>query len=91
MAAAPGDWPWCSYRAHVGEAADLPSLDTHGLHGYLLQRPATTVADHRRAGRLYAQLVADGQGVALWDEGLRQQIYLGDECRRWPSRRAGRP
>jgi putative transposase len=44
-----------------------------------LQRPAATAADHRRSGRRYAELVAAGQGEALWDEGLRQQIYLGDE------------
>ena len=25
-------------------------------------------------------LVAQGQDVALWDEGLRQQIYLGDDA-----------
>jgi len=27
-----------------------------------------------------AALVAQGQDVALWDEGLRQQMYLGDEA-----------
>jgi putative transposase len=79
MLAGPGDWPWSSYRAHVGEAATPPWLDADGLHGYLLQRPAATAADHRRAAQRYAELVAAGHGEALWDEGLRQQIYLGDE------------
>jgi putative transposase len=82
MVAAPGDWPWSSYRAHVGALGDQPGppwLDTAGLHGYLLQQPATSAADHRRAGQQYAALVAQGLGVALWDDGLRQQIYLGDE------------
>jgi len=40
LVAEPGDWPWSSYRAHVGDAATPPWLDTDGLHGYLLQRPA---------------------------------------------------
>lgn len=80
MVAGPGDWPWSSYRAHVGEAATPPWLDTDGLHGYLLQRPAATAADHRRAARRYAELVAQGQDEALWDDGLRQQIYLGDDA-----------
>ena len=80
MVIGPGDWPWSSYRAHVGDAATPPWLDTDGLHGYLLQEPATTAADRRRAARRYAALVAQGRDVALWDEGLRQQIYLGDEA-----------
>jgi putative transposase len=37
-------------------------------------RPPTTAA------RRYAVLVAQGQDVVLWDEGLRQQIYLGDDA-----------
>ncbi len=32
----PGEWPWSSYRAHVGEAHPPPWLDMGGLHGYLL-------------------------------------------------------
>jgi putative transposase len=73
----PGAWPWSSYRAHVGEEETPPWLDTEGLHGYLLGRPAVTVADHRRAARQYAALVAADRGTDLWSEGLRQQVYLG--------------
>jgi len=80
MVSAPGEWPWSSYRAHVGEADPPPWLDTDGLHGYLLQEPPTTAAQRRRAARQYAALVAQGQGVALWEDGLRQQIYLGDDA-----------
>ena len=39
MVSAPGEWPWSSYRAHVGEANPPPWLDTDGLHGNLLQEP----------------------------------------------------
>ena len=78
MVAEPAAWPWSSYRAHTGQAESPPWLDTAGLHGYLLQRPAVTAADHRRAAKRYAQIVADAHGAELWGDALRQQIYLGD-------------
>jgi putative transposase len=83
MVAAPADWAWSSYRVHAGlasEAATPPWLDVAGLHGYLLGRPAETAADHRHAAQRYARLVAEASPVRLWDEALRQQIYLGDEA-----------
>jgi len=49
------------------------------LHGYLLGRDPASAEDVQRAQRLYAELVAAGQGVQLWDEGLNRQIYLGDD------------
>ena len=33
----------------------------------------------QRAARRYAQLVAAGRDVRLWDERLNRQIYLGDD------------
>lgn len=74
----PGAWAWSSYLAHVGRAASPDWLDTAGLHAYLLARAALTPADRRRAAARYAALVAAGRDVRLWDDGLRQQIYLGD-------------
>ncbi len=71
-------WPWSSYAAHTGRAPVPPWLHTVGLHGYLLERPAVTAADHRQAARRYAQVVANAQGLELWEDGLRQQIHLGD-------------
>ncbi|WP_457443529.1 transposase [Roseateles sp. P5_E4] len=79
MVAGPADWPWSSYRAHVGQAASSAWLDTPGLHGYLLGQDPASPADVKRAQRLYAELVVAGQGVPLWDEGLNRQIYLGDD------------
>ena len=80
MVRAPGDWAWSSYRAHVGQSDAPHWLDTDGLHGYLLQRPVQGAADARRAAARYARLVAEGRDVRLWDNALRQQIYLGDEA-----------
>jgi len=76
----PADWAWSSYRAHVGKASSPDWLDTVGLHGYLLGREPRGAADHRRAARRYAELVATARGSALWSAALRQQIYLGDEA-----------
>ena len=75
----PGAWPWSSYRAHVARAEPPPWLDTAGLHGFLLGHEAGSEAERQLAATRYAKLVAAGRGVALWDEALRQQIYLGDE------------
>jgi putative transposase len=79
MVPSAGEWPWSSYLAHVGQVITPEWLDTAGLHGYLLGRDALTPADHRLAAHRYATLVADGLGVDLWGQGLRQQIYLGDD------------
>lgn len=79
MVAHPRDWPWSSYRAHVGEQAPPVWLDTAALHAHLLDREAETLADRHQAAQLYADLVAAAHGVRLWDEALRQQIHLGDD------------
>ncbi len=73
------DWLWSSYRHHVGLADRLAWLDTAGLHGYLLGHDAQTLADARRAARMYAQWVAAGRGVRLWDDALNRQVFLGDD------------
>ena len=76
----PQDWPWSSYLSHTG-AREAPAwLDTPGLHRYLLGRESASRADHRRACRLYADLVASAPDLQVWPDGLRQQIYLGDEA-----------
>ena len=75
----PADWTWSSYRSHVGLAERLAWLDTPGLHGYLLGRDAQTPADAGRASRRYAQLVAAGRDVRLWDDALNRQVFLGDD------------
>lgn len=79
---AAGEWPWSSYLAHVGEAPTPPWLDSDGLHGYLLGRPVASARDRRQAARRYAALVADARPdeVPIWQDGLRSQIFLGDEA-----------
>jgi REP element-mobilizing transposase RayT len=79
MVAHPIDWPWSSYRAHVGEQAPQAWLDTPSVHGYLLGCDVTTSRDARRATLRYAKLVEQGKDVRLWDAALKQQIFLGDD------------
>lgn len=80
MVGHPRDWPWSSYRAHCRLAASPPWLDTDGLHAHLMAREVNTPALQRRAAQRYADLVAAARDLRLWDEGLRQQIYLGDQA-----------
>lgn len=82
MVAAADDWPWSSYRAHVGNAATPPWLDSDGLHGYLLGRPVDGARDRQQAAQRYAALVneAGADEQTIWQTGLRQQVFLGDEA-----------
>jgi hypothetical protein len=74
------DWPWSSCRAHLDLAAAPPWLDVAGLDGFLLQRSATTTADRAAAAACYAALVdtAMPDEPSIWQQGLRQQVDLGD-------------
>ncbi|MEH0167984.1 transposase [Roseateles microcysteis] len=72
------DWPWSSCRAHLGLAEPPAWLDVDGLHSHLLERPALSSADHRRAAERYARLLAADPNLDLWQGHLRQQIFLGD-------------
>ena len=76
----PQGWPWSSYRAHVGEQTAPDWLDTDGLQGHVLGRPVRTATDRLRGARRYAELVASSAKTPLWENALRQQIYLGDEA-----------
>lgn len=74
----PGAWPGSSFRALAGIDASPDWLDVDGLHAYLLNRPASTPALHRRAGERYAALLAEDPQFDLWPGRLREQIFLGD-------------
>ena len=68
----PQDWHWSSYRAHVGLDHVPQWLDSVAVWRQL--------AGSEAAGkRRYAEFVAQGRGVRLWEEALSGQIYLGDE------------
>jgi len=75
-----GDWPWSSYRAHIGQAPTPDWLDTAGLHGYLLGRPVARTRDSTQAAARYAELVeqAQPQDATFWQQALQGQVFLGD-------------
>ena len=80
MVSHPDDWPWSSYQAHAGSRAPQLWLDTPSVHGYLLGQDVGNSRDARRAALRYEKLVEQGKDVQLWNEALKQQIYLGDDA-----------
>ena len=74
MVAAPGDWRWSSYLAHTG-AVERP----HWLSSTLLYEQLAPLTPLQDGLARYPVFVAQGQGVRLWDEALKGQIYLGDD------------
>jgi hypothetical protein len=54
-------------------------LDSGGLHGYLLGEDVRNAQDRQQAAGRYAALVDSSPDLQIWAEGLRQQIFLGDE------------
>jgi REP element-mobilizing transposase RayT len=71
-------WPWSSYRAHAGIGARPVWLESDALHGQLLGRQLETADDHSAACSSYRAFVQAGRDDALWERGLRQEIYLGE-------------
>lgn len=65
------DWPWSSYRATVGLTPAPEWLAAEEILGPL-------GSERVAARRAYAAFVAEGGGDVVWD-GLRNQIFLGDE------------
>jgi REP element-mobilizing transposase RayT len=74
MVRRPQDWTWSSYRAHTGRIEGPAWLDSTVLHRQLASR-----APRRDGPGRYAEFVAQGRNVKLWEEALAGQIYLGDE------------
>ena len=82
LVARPGDWTWSSCQAHLGQVPAPAWLDTLGLQGCLLGRPAVTDADFRLAALRYAELVdaANDDDASFWQQAVRAQVFMGDEA-----------
>lgn len=74
MVRRPQDWVWSSYRAHTAKVESPVWLASSMLH-----RQLAPGAPRREGPERYAQFVAQGRDVKLWEEALSGQIYLGDE------------
>ena len=70
----PDAYRWSSYRALAGLADQPDWLDVHSVHEQVAPGKNTPYVAAK-----YAQFVSEGKGIRLWDEHLRQQIYLGDD------------
>ncbi len=69
-----GQWRWSSYRATAGQRPAPPWLTVSWVLAQFGRRRAQAIDR-------YKAFVRQGSGVASpWEEGLRQQIYLGDEA-----------
>jgi len=75
MVKRPDAYAWSSYRALAGLASRPDWLDAQPVYEQIAPGKSA-----ERAAAKYAQFVAQGKGVQLWDEHLRQQIYLGDDA-----------
>jgi putative transposase len=74
MVERPEAYRWSSYRALAGLADPPDWLDVRSVHEQIAPGKGTA-----EAGAKYAQFVSEGKEVQLWDQHLRQQIYLGDD------------
>lgn len=63
-----------AYRAHTGQAVRPPWLDSKPLYAQLAPKKSQATAASK-----YAEFVAQGAGVPLWDDHLQQQIFLGGD------------
>ena len=73
MVADAGQWPWSSYAAMVGAAEPPPWLNTEWLLGQF-------GATRGEAMLRYRDFVRAGVGRSSVWEGLRAQVYLGDDA-----------
>jgi REP element-mobilizing transposase RayT len=72
MVETPGEWPWSSYQATVGDVPAPAFLATDWLLRAFADTRAQAVAGYRR-------FVAEGIGAASPWQDLKGQIYLGCE------------
>jgi putative transposase len=80
LVAAPSDWFWSSYAAHVGTREAPSWLETDALHGHLLGRDVASAEDRLLARTLYEQLVSTGRDDDFWRRSLRANAYLGEDA-----------
>ena len=74
MVERPDAYRWSSYRALAGLVALPEWLDAQPLYSQLAPGKPPGQAAFK-----YAEFVTQGRGVKLWDEHLKQQIYLGGD------------
>ena len=75
------DWRWSSHAAHTGRCqAPPPWLASAELLGVLMGQPPQDDVETAAAQRRYADWVAAGRDIRLWDRSLRDGRFLGDQA-----------
>lgn len=74
------EWDWSSFRANTGRVAPVPWLAVGDLHGHMLQRDVIDAGDRLAAARAYERHVDQGLSANPWKDGLRGEIFLGDDA-----------
>ena len=74
------EWDWSSFRANTGRVGAVPWLAVGDLHGHMLQRDVTDADDRLAAALAYERHVDEGLGANPWNDGLRGDIFLGDDA-----------
>jgi REP element-mobilizing transposase RayT len=74
------EWDWSSFRANTGRVAALPWLAVGDLHGHMLQRDVIDAGDRLAAAQAYERHVHEGLSANPWKDGLRGEIFLGDDA-----------
>jgi putative transposase len=69
------EYAWSSYRALSGLSQAPEWLDAESVYAQLAPGKSAPYAAAK-----YAEFVAQGKGVNLWDHHLKQQIYLGSDA-----------
>ena len=77
----PENWRWSSCRAHMGLADSPRWLDSASLYGHLVGHTSENSQHRRLAAGKYAALIGDADpgDFTFWAEGIRRQIFLGDD------------
>lgn len=75
MCKRPDAYPWSSYGALAGLSQAPGWLNAQAVYDQLMPGKGAI-----QAAAKYAEFVAQGKGLQLWDEHLKQQIYLGDDA-----------
>ena len=77
LATRPHDWPWSSFRAHLGIAHRPGWLASTELLAMVLGRELRAPPDHHAAMAAYESLVSSAPDAPTWKQDLHSGRFLG--------------
>lgn len=89
LASRPHEWPWSSFRSHLGITRRPEWLASTELLAMILGRDLLTKADHQSAIAAYDSLVSSAPDAPTWQQDLRKGRFLGgNDFENWCMTRA---